>query len=147
MSHMAVRKPVSRVRQYKQFLRDAARDLRVKPSSEAAQSLATMRMTARMLREQVQMRLLNGQISNPDLLLKLEASLREYMPAAAADAAPLPRIRIEFAECLVGVCQKCGHVHQTDKPVPPSEPPSRRSFADAKPSPVPNNIVRLRGPA
>jgi hypothetical protein len=79
---------------------------------------------------------------------------------------PPPRpdvVTIELAETLVGSCEKCGHVHQTGKPIhdpdPPPSPPSSPNGGSPAPSPetppLPaaaavrpepsSNVVPLRG--
>ena len=97
----------ARVAQYKRILRETAHSLGVKQSSEAAQTAATLKMTATMMREACQMKLMSGQLIAPDALIKLETSLRELIPAAAERPMPVsvnivpsrlcPRCRAEMS--------------------------------------------------
>jgi hypothetical protein len=58
---------------------------------------------------------------HPDVSL-----LKWIMEQEALHAPPPPPpegIKIELCETLVGICERCGHVHQTGKPIHDPDPP------------------------
>jgi hypothetical protein len=143
---------MTRVGQYRRILKETARALGVKQSSEAAQTAATLKMSALVMREAVQMKLLSGQLVNPDALVELEATLRELIPAAVDRSVSVTIVPSRL-------CPKCRCEFEAEPPPPlpaaavPVPPPpaavEAKSAADStpaitrKPFAAPDNVVEL----
>jgi hypothetical protein len=89
------------VNRYKAILKEVAADLEVEPDSELCTHVSTLRL----MRENIQARLLRGERVDPDDVLKLDQALRQYLPERKA-----PSISVSFVEGVVGIykCQHCG---------------------------------------
>jgi hypothetical protein len=132
---------------FQRFARDAARRLGCKPGDQVAVHYATLQLAL----ELIQTRLIGGKEIDVSSLRWLSEQLDRYRPPPA----PQEAIKIELAETLVGVCEKCGHVHQTDKPIhdpdpppspapprPPDSPPEKPSLPAV--AAAPSNVVPLK---
>ena len=119
-----------RALRYRELLRQAARQFRVKETNERARHVATLRLA----REYFLDRLVVGRIDNPDHLLKLDAALTQDLPQATS-AAPAPAaselpFRLQVCSKKIhSVCQRCGHIQPTDEDV--SSP--KRGFKPPEP--------------
>jgi hypothetical protein len=103
-----------RAAQYRRLLAASARDLGVKIGDERAANLATLRWTVRTVRESMQQKLLAGQAVSPDVLLRLEESLRGHLPAAAE---PPSMLTLKISRKRFEICQRCGYQHPVDADV------------------------------
>lgn len=89
----------SRGEQFKKLCREAGRQLSVKAHSELAKHVATLRL----MREQLQVKLLNGAHVDPADILKLDEALKRYLPAHE----PI-KVEIEICRSLHQPCRRCG---------------------------------------
>jgi hypothetical protein len=106
---------VGRAVRYRTLVRDAAKQLGVKPSSERAKHVATLRFA----RETFADRLVAGRDVNPDHLLKLDEALKAYLPEATSAPPSDTLMGLRICRKLAGVCEACGHIQQLDIDVPP----------------------------
>jgi hypothetical protein len=110
--------PNSRAQRYLRLLREVGRELNEKPTSEMVKHVATLRL----MRENLQIRLLAGERINPADVLALDAALKQYLPQGK----PI-KVEIEIVDS----------VPQRDPPPPPPDPP-------AAPAPTSSADDRLR---
>jgi hypothetical protein len=89
------------VNRYKAILSEVATDLEIEADSELCKHVAALRL----MRENIQARLLRGERVDPDDLLKIDAALKQYLPERKA-----PQITVRFVEGVVGKykCTHCG---------------------------------------
>jgi hypothetical protein len=141
---------VERANEYKQTLAATARRLGVKPTDERAQTVAVLQWNMRLLREQVLARGLNGQVTDPAILLKLQEALVEYLPAAPVEHS---RVTLKVSRTHYGICQRCGYEHSVrgdDVPAAGTKRAKRKSaghrpnqLATAIAKRKPSNVVSL----
>jgi hypothetical protein len=142
----------SRAKRYQRLLRQVARELDEKPNTEMVKHVSTLRL----MRENLQIRLLEGHHVDPGDILKIDEALKQYLPQGK----PLS-VRLDIVEG-VSICPKCGWKGKTaDLPPPPdpepppapTQPPSperadEAASADAPPSASapaagPSNVVPM----
>jgi hypothetical protein len=112
---------IARFAQYRQFLKEAAKQLRCKPTSELARHVATLRLARSTFAE----RLVAGRDIDPAALLRIDEALRQYMPTREPAGA-------QFTIQLAKLCAKCGAKLDVEPPPiaeerpspPPSKPPA-----------------------
>jgi hypothetical protein len=127
---------------YAKYVEEAAEQYRCKPTDMKAKMAATRRLAF----ELYQVGLIEGRNPDPSILKWFLEEESKHAPPPEPAA-----VTVEFAETLVGICEKCGHEHQTGKPVtdpdppptptppsPPSAPPTTET------SPAPTNVVPLK---
>jgi len=118
----------SRVELYKTLRKQVAKELGEKPNTEIVKHVATLRL----MRENLQIRLLAGERVDPLDVLKLDEALKKYLPQGA----PL-EVNVRFVD---------GDDPAPDTP-PPTPAPSPPTPADTKP-PAPSaptgNVVPIR---
>jgi hypothetical protein len=130
---------MSRAVLYQTLLKAAAKELRVKATSERAKDLAVLRLC----RESITSKLISGRDVDPSALRWLVEELAKFAPPQQQK--PL-KIGVKFLEGPIAHCPACGwHRDQQPPPSPPSAPPP----TETKPSsPVPSapaaNVVALR---
>ena len=123
----------SRGERFKKLCREAGRQLNVKADSELAKHVAILRL----MREQLQVKLLNGAHVDPADVLKLDEALKGYLPVIE-----LPKLEIGFVrrlhECCRAcgesqefICRKCGY-HETEADA--CKPPPLPAVANPLPS-------------
>jgi hypothetical protein len=136
---------------YHALLKRVARELGEKPDAEVVKHVATFRL----LRESLQVRLLDGQHVDPDDLLKVDAVLKQYLPQGK----PLA-VAIQYVEGVRGIytCKHCGKRNElkpgeytpiTDKPAKPpptadAAKPAAQPSAVAAPAPAPAPAPALK---
>lgn len=113
----------SRARRYKKLLRQVARELDEKPAAEVVKHVATFRL----LRENLQIRLLEGRDVDPGDLLKVDDVLKQYLPRGK----PLS-VEVKIVDGITGICPKC-HAEIEDWVAPPKPAPSPPPVIDAEP--------------
>jgi hypothetical protein len=101
---------VARAVRYRTLVKEAAKQLRCKPSSELAKHVGTLRLA----RETFAERLIGGRDVDPGSLLKLDHALKVYMPA---DGPPAVQLTIQ----PVTLCAKC-RAEVEGEPPPPLPP-------------------------
>jgi hypothetical protein len=118
----------SRVDLYKKLLRQVAKQLGEKTTADIVKHVATLKL----MRENIQIRLLAGERVDPGDVVKIDECLKRYLP----DRAPL-KVEVEFIDSLPS--------EPTPDP-PPPEPPPAPPPTDTKPSSPsePSNVVPLR---
>jgi hypothetical protein len=89
-------------KRFEQLTREVAGQLKCKLSDPRVEHVATLRL----MRENVQARLLLNERVEPSEVLKLDEALRHYMPSSGGTGEP-HTIRIEYAETITGICPKC----------------------------------------
>jgi hypothetical protein len=124
----------NRAKRYHKLLRQVARELDEKPNSEIVRHVATFRL----LRESLQIRLLEGQHVDPGDVLKIDEALRQYLPQGK----PLS-VKVVIVNGTRVCCPGCKLEFdpRTDKPVaappdPPAREPRPRPVADAEAGPA-----------
>jgi hypothetical protein len=140
-----------RAKAYREILAATAKRLGIKPTDERAQTAATLAWNVRALREQVQARLLNGQVTDTTALVKLEESLSQHLPAAPVEHS---RVTLKVSRTHYGICQKCGYEHAVrddatgdmQTSAPGARRKRKRKVAVATQQPKPTNVVALRKP-
>src|SRR5262249_13142455 len=118
----------SRVERYQQLIHEVSRQLKVKPSDPRVEHVATLRL----MREQLQARLLEGQNVDAADVLKLDEALRTYVPKEQH------RINIQYVG-TVDRCPKCGYERPASPEPPPKPSPSAIPAAAARTL----NVVQL----
>ena len=119
------------VAQYRQLVKEAAKQLRCKPTSELARHVATLRLARSTFAE----RLVTGRDIDPGALLRIDEALRQYMPTGEPAG-------VQFTIQVAKLCAKCGTELEVEPPPVaeerPSPPPSKPSAA--------LNVVTLKQP-
>jgi hypothetical protein len=122
----------SRTKRYQRLLRQVARELDEKPTTEIVKHVATLRL----MRESLQIRLLAGERVDPSDVLKLDEALKQYLPQGK----PIT-VHVEIVD---------SSPHEPlPPPPPPDPPPSAPPPTDTKPSPpaplpaAASNVVEL----
>src|SRR5262249_7315767 len=85
----------------------------IKPDSELCRHVGTLRL----MRENLQSKLLLGERVDPDDIRKLDAALKAYMPKREA-----PEISVHIVKTLRGKCPKCGTISEISRTPFPNEP-------------------------
>jgi hypothetical protein len=142
----------SRADRFKVLCRRAAKRLGTKISDDRCQHYAVLLLA----REQVAAKLIAGRDIDPSALLKLDESLRAFMPVE------VPNIQIAFVRPLHEHCRKCGksqeficracgHHEMAGEDANKRPPEPRTAKPDAKPeapsepsAPSADNIVPIR---
>ena len=115
----------SRAKQYQRLLRQVALELDKKPNSEVVKHVSTFRL----LRENLQIRLLAGERVDPADILKVAEALKQYLPQGK----PLS-VKVTIVNGTRVCCPGCKLEFdpRTDKSVtPPPDPPAPPSCGDA----------------
>jgi hypothetical protein len=121
----------SRIDLYKKLLKQVAKELGEKTTAEIVKHVATLRL----MRENLQIRLLAGERVDPGDIVKLDDALRHYLPQGK----PI-EVSVAFVDGLEPF---------PDPPPnpPPASPPSAPPPVDTKPSepaaPAASNVVPL----
>jgi hypothetical protein len=89
------------VNRYKVILKEVAADLEIEADSELCRHVGALRL----MRENIQARLLRGERVDPDDLLKIDAALKQYLPERKA-----LQVAVRFSEAVTGTykCSSCG---------------------------------------
>jgi hypothetical protein len=105
----------SRADKYRKTIRATAKQLGVPPSSELARHVSLLKM----MREQIEIRLIDGRGDpDPDSLLKLDATLRQYLPFAEPAG-------VQLVIKAARLCHRCkAELEAEPAPPPPPVPPS-----------------------
>ena len=105
----------SRADKYRKTIRATAKQLGVPPSSELARHVSLLKM----MREQIEIRLIDGRGDpDPDSLLKLDATLRQYLPFAEPAG-------VQLVIKAARLCHRCKAELEAEPPPPlPPVPPS-----------------------
>jgi hypothetical protein len=119
------------VAQYRQLVKEAARQFRCKPTSELARHVATLRLARSTFAE----RLVAGRDIDPAALLRIDEALRQYMPTGEPAG-------VRFTIQVAKLCAKCRAELEVEPP----------PVAEERPSPPPSkpptslNVVPLKQP-
>jgi hypothetical protein len=113
----------SRLAQFRALLARAATELNCKRSDDRAQRLATVRLQRRAIREQQQVELLSGRMSDPTKLLDADARLAEeeqrLAPAAGVGAVTVNILPVRYCpRCKAEVAAEPPPVVELQLPAP-----------------------------
>jgi hypothetical protein len=116
---------IARVTQYRQLVKEAAKQLRCKPTSELARHVATLRLARSTFTE----RLVAGRDIDSAALLRIDEALRQYMPTGEPAG-------VQFTIQVAKLCAKCGAELlpvEKERPSPtPSKPPASLNVVPLK---------------
>lgn len=127
----------SRTELYKKLLRQVAKELDEKPSAEIVKHVATLRL----MRKNLQIRLLTGERIDPGDIVKLDEALRHYLPAGK----PI-KVDINIVPSVGPAPDTPSPSSPPPDPSPPSTPPPTETGPPAPSAAPASNVVPLRKP-
>jgi hypothetical protein len=116
------------VNRFKAILKEVATDLEIEAGSELCRHVGALRL----MRENIQARLLRGERVDPDDLLKIDVALKPYLPKHDG-----LQISVNFVEGVQGIyiCKCCGEKNRLEAgsytPATPKAPAAEPLTADA----------------